>query len=190
MATLVLERPDLDQLARLRLAVARYGEMDSARWWNTRGMLGRLGNAALARGFPRSHVFAQSRTVFAVAAHRCREIYDRPSGCTLWKLPSSLEDQYESHWQNCIDDANRWRPFFDQLRDVGGELLDLLRSLDLLNEADVQAAKKLRRSTDGRSVFVPGGFADPGSAFRMLAAGFFRGEPGEPAIPYVEVAGA
>jgi len=33
---------DLTHLMRLRLVVARFGEMDVARWWNTRGMLGFL----------------------------------------------------------------------------------------------------------------------------------------------------
>ena len=34
---------DLDRLLKLRLVVARFGEMDLAKWWNTRGQLGRLG---------------------------------------------------------------------------------------------------------------------------------------------------
>src|SRR5690606_20374817 len=49
---------DLDHLLKLRLIVARFGEMDLAKWWNTRGQLGRLGTAALRRGFPRTHRFA------------------------------------------------------------------------------------------------------------------------------------
>lgn len=62
---------DLERLFKLRLIVARFGEMDIAKWWSTTGQLGRLGTAALRRGFPRSHYFAQARSVFAVAAHRC-----------------------------------------------------------------------------------------------------------------------
>src|SRR4051812_26389568 len=62
---------DLDRLLKLRLLVARFGEMDLAKWWNTMGQLGRFGSAALRRGFPRTHRFAQARAVFAVAAHRC-----------------------------------------------------------------------------------------------------------------------
>jgi len=65
---------DFDGLLKLRLIVARFGEMDLARWWNTRGRLDRLGFSALRRGFPRTHYFAQARSVFAVAAHRCRAI--------------------------------------------------------------------------------------------------------------------
>ena len=43
---------DFDRLLKLRLVVARFGEMDIAKWWNTRGQLGRLGAAATRRGFP------------------------------------------------------------------------------------------------------------------------------------------
>src|SRR6266481_4894558 len=61
---------DLDRLLKLRLVVARFGEMDVAKWWNTKGQLGRLGSAALRRGFPRTHYFAQARSVFAVVGDR------------------------------------------------------------------------------------------------------------------------
>jgi len=42
-------RLDLDRLLKLRLVVARFGEMDHACWWNTKGQLGRLGAARQAR---------------------------------------------------------------------------------------------------------------------------------------------
>lgn len=45
---------DLNRLFKLRLVVARHGEMDVARWWNSKGMLGRYGAAVLTRGFPRT----------------------------------------------------------------------------------------------------------------------------------------
>jgi hypothetical protein len=35
------------RLQRLLLVVARVGEMDLAKWWNTRGQLGGLGSAAI-----------------------------------------------------------------------------------------------------------------------------------------------
>src|SRR5688572_4663388 len=46
---------DLDRLLKLRLVVGRYGEMDVARWWNTKGMLGKHGASVLQRGFPTTH---------------------------------------------------------------------------------------------------------------------------------------
>jgi hypothetical protein len=52
---------DLERLLKLRVAIARFGEMDLAKWWNTKGQLGRMGSMALRRGFPRTHRFAQAR---------------------------------------------------------------------------------------------------------------------------------
>ena len=75
---------DLDRLLKLRLVVARYGEMDLAGWWNTNGMLGRYGAIALARGLPRTHHFTQARVVFSVAKARCQELFDAPGSVTLW----------------------------------------------------------------------------------------------------------
>jgi hypothetical protein len=37
---------DFDHLLELRLAVARFGEVDLPRWWNTNGQLGSLGAMA------------------------------------------------------------------------------------------------------------------------------------------------
>ena len=45
--------------------------------------------------------------------------------------------------------------------------------------------KKLRRSAEGRSVQITGMNDLDNEALAMLAAGFFRGEPGKPAIPYL-----
>ena len=87
---------NLDQLLKLRLLIARFGEMDQARWWNTRGLLGHLGEMALKRGFPKTHFFAQARLVFTVAAHRCREVFDPPRSMTLWNLPAEVEDRFEA----------------------------------------------------------------------------------------------
>ena len=91
---------ELDRLLKLRLVVARFGEMDLAKWWNTKGQLGRLGAAALRRGFPRTHSFAQARSVFTVAAHRCDEVFNPPGCVTLWRLPESLEQEFDSRWEH------------------------------------------------------------------------------------------
>jgi hypothetical protein len=87
---------DLEKLLCLRLVVARLGEFDHARWWNSRGQLGRLGATALKRGFPRTYRFAQARSVFAIAAHRCAEVFDPPGCVTLWHLPEATEEEFES----------------------------------------------------------------------------------------------
>src|SRR5271166_7177085 len=107
--------PNFDRLLKLRLIVARFGEMDLAKWWNTRGQLGRLGTAAIRRGFPRTHYFAQARSVFAVAAHRCSEIFDSPNSVTLWRLPETIEEEFEAKWEHWLDQASEWQPFFHRL---------------------------------------------------------------------------
>jgi hypothetical protein len=86
-----------DRLLKLRLIVARFGEMDIAKWWNTRGQLSRLGATAIRRGLPRTHYFAQARSVFAVAAYRCREVFDPPDSVTLWQLSEIVEEEFDSH---------------------------------------------------------------------------------------------
>ena len=106
---------DLERLLKLRLVVARFGEMDLARWWNTRGQLGRMGAAVLRRGFPRTHRFAQARAVLAVAAHRCAEGFVPPGCVTLLQLPEAIEEEFDARWEQWLDHASDWAPFFLQL---------------------------------------------------------------------------
>jgi hypothetical protein len=87
---------DLDRLLRLRIIVARVGEMDIAQWWNTKGQLGHLGTAVIRRGFPRTHRFAAARSVFAVARQRCDEVFNPPGCITLWDMPVEIEEEFDS----------------------------------------------------------------------------------------------
>ena len=177
---------DLDLLLRLRLTVARFGEMDCARWWNTQGILGQYGALALGRGFPKTHYFAQARVAFAVATQRCKEIYSHPNAHTLWDLPPEVEDRFQEKWHEWLVEADQWAPVFKKLEDISGlELLDLLSQQELINPGQAKSAKKLRRSAEGRSVPISGGASLDDDALTMLAAGFFRGETGKPAIPYL-----
>src|ERR687895_1969704 len=119
---------DLDRLLKLRLVVARFGEMDFAKWWNTKGQLGKLGAAALRRGFPRTHYFAQARSVFAVAAHRCSEVFDPPGCVTLWRLPESIEEEFDARWEHWLENSGEWTPFFEKLEMIpGSDLAHVLR---------------------------------------------------------------
>jgi len=177
---------DLDRLLRLRLVVARFGEMDIAKWWNTNGQLGRLGALALRRGFPRTHRFAQARAVFAVAAHRCAEVFDPPGCVTLWRLPEAIEEEFDARWESWVDNAAAWEPFFTALETIEErDLLAVLRRLDLLTDAESQAFAKLRRSAEGRAVPLPGVFSPEDGVVGLLAAAFARGEVASPAVPYV-----
>src|ERR1035437_5067895 len=106
---------DLDRLLKLRLLVARFGEMGLARWWNTKGQLGGLGAATIRRGFPRTYRFAQARSVFAVAAHRCAEVFDPPNSVTLWRLPEAIEAEFEARWEHWLDHGAEWEAFFQKL---------------------------------------------------------------------------
>lgn len=176
---------DLERLLKLRLVVARFGEMDLAKWWNTKGQLGRLGAAALRRGFPRTHRFAQARSVFAVAAHRCAEVFEPPGCVTLWRLPESTEEEFDARWEHWLDNANHWTPFFERIESIQeSDLSVVLRGLELVSERDLEGYAKLRRSAEGRAVPLSGLFSGTDADVSLLALGFARGEPGALAVPY------
>jgi hypothetical protein len=176
---------DLDRLFKLRLVVARFGEMDIAKWWNTTGQLGRLGTAALRRGFPRSHYFAQARSVFAVAAHRCAEVFEPPGCVTLWRLPEAIEEEFDARWEHWVDRATEWQPFFQKLEGLEGtDLVDALHAFEVISEADTAGLARLRRSAEGRTVPLPGVFSPTDADVTLLALGFARGEVGALAVPY------
>jgi hypothetical protein len=176
---------DIDRLMKLRLVVGRFGEMDIARWWNTRGQLGRLGTSALRRGFPRTHYFAQARSVFAVAAQRCSEVFDPPDCVTLWRLPAAIEGEFDARWEHWLDNAADWAPFFEHLEAFEkSDLPETLRSFGLTTDMDAQAFSKLRRSAAGRAVPLPGPYTGSNDVVALLALGFARGERGELAVPY------
>jgi len=179
---------DLDRLLKLRLVVGRFGEMDQAGWWNTQGQLGSLGAIALARGFPRTHHFAQARSVFAVAAHRCAEVFDPPHCVTLWRLPQELEEQFDAQWEHWLDHAEDWRLFFQRLESLpSADLPEVLKSLHLAGEPDLEALSRLRRSSEGRAVPLPGCFDHTDSDVTLLALGFARGEKGALTVPYARL---
>lgn len=176
---------DLDRLLKLRLVIARFGEMDLARWWNTNGQLGRLGAAALRRGFPRTHHFAQARAVFAVAAHRCAEVFEPPGCVTLWRLPEAIEEEFDTRWEYWLDNARDWQPFFRKLEALQGtDLVGALRAFEVVNDRDVEALPQLRRSAEGRAVPLSAVFSPTDNDVTLLALGFARSEVGALAVPY------
>jgi hypothetical protein len=175
----------LDHLLKLRLVVARFGEMDIAKWWNTLGLLGPRGAVVLKRGLPRTHQFAQARIVFSVARSRCNEIFSPPGCMTLWNLPAEIEDQFEEHWQEWLDHIQNWSQFFEELANLKGtDLLDSLCQFNLISPTQMEEIRKLRRSAESRAVPIPGVHLPNDDILTILAAGFSRGEIGNPAIPY------
>ncbi len=186
---------DLDTLLKLRLVVARYGEMDAARWWNTgdtarrTALLGRPGAVLMSRGFPRTHRFAQARLVFEVARARCAEVFDPPGCITLWNLSPAVEDQFDARWARWLEDREAWTEFFAAIEPPPGDLLDTLTTLGLAHSGDLEAVSKLRRSAEGRAVPLPGVHSVTDQLITLLAAGFARGEPGKLAVPYARMEG-
>lgn len=179
---------DFERLLKLRLVVARHGEMDAAKWWNTQGMLGRRGAVVLKRGFPATHHFAQARIVFEVAKSRCHELFDPPGCMTLWSLPAELEEQFQEHWQSWLDETEKWSPIFQQVEaQMGADLLKALGELNLISQEQCDVVAKLRRSAENRAVPISGSFRPNDDIVTILAAGFARGESGNPAVPYARL---
>jgi hypothetical protein len=176
---------ELDRLLKLRLLVARFGEMDLAKWWNTKGQLGRLGAATLKRGFARTHRFAQARAVFAVAAHRCAEVFEPPGCVTLWRLPEATEEDFDARWEHWLDNASDWTTFFQKLESIqGSDLTTILRAFEVVSDRDLHAYSRLRRSSEGRAVPLPGLYGSADADVALLALGFARSAPTELAVPY------
>ena len=181
---------DLSRLLKLRLIVARHGEMDGARWWNTDGVLGRKGSLLMSRGFPKTNHFAQARLVFEVARSRSAERFPPVPGCiTLWNLPANVEDEFDAKWADWLDDGESWAEFFDGLQVQDSDLLTALGACDLLNSDHSKKVSRMRRSAEGRSVQISGSHNVDDDTVTLLAAGFSRGETNKPAIPYARVDG-
>lgn len=183
----------LDRLLKLRLTVARYGEMDAARWWNTgdavrrSALLGRAGSVLMSRGFPKTHRFAQARLVFAVASARCAEVFDPPGCVTLWNLPPMVEDQFDARWARWLQEREAWREFFAAIESPPANILEAMKALDLIGDAHIEAVSKLRRSAETRAVPIPGVHVVNDELIAILAAAFSRGEPGKLAVPYARM---
>ena len=182
---------DLEWLLKLRTVVARTGEMDLARWWNSNGQLGPQGASVLRRGFPRTHYFAQTRSVCMVAAARCAQIFDLPGSVTLWRLTDTIEERLDVVWESWLDDAVNWRPFFERVADL--ESVDLRHSLQefgLVTAEEVSAARSIKQSDDGRSIQLPDRFDGERKTVAILALSFSAGSPGNLVVPYTRRADA
>ncbi len=149
---------NLDWLLRLRVVVARCGEMDAQRWWNTEGQLGPYGAKVLRRGFPRTHYFAQARSVFAVAAHRCTEIFAPPNAVTFWRLSDEVEEAFDARWEGWLDAGPTWAPFFESVAATA-----MIRSASLRTncsaasgQSSARFAARWSRLGDSAPVMVPG----------------------------------
>jgi hypothetical protein len=158
--------------------------MDLAKWWNTRAQLGRLGTTAIRRGFPRTHYFAQARSVCAVAAQRCREVFDPPESVTLWRLPETIEEEFEANWEHWLDRGSEWQPFFHGLEGLQeNDLKIALRAFDAVTNDELEMSSRLRRAAEGRAVAISEPFSGTDQDIALLALGFARGETGSLVVP-------
>ena len=173
--------------------VARFGEMDISRWWNTgdparrTALLGRTGAVLVSRGFPRTHRFAQARIVFEVARVRCAEVFEAPGCATLWSLPAPIEDQFDCRWAAWLESCDSWKPFFAAIESPQCGLIDTLRELELISHNDIEIVSRLRRSAEGRALPIPGVHPVTDGVISLLAAGFSRGEHSKLAVPHVRL---
>jgi hypothetical protein len=176
---------DLERLLKLRVVVARIGEMDLAQWWNTRGQLGPLGAAALRRGLPRTHHFAQARSVFAVAAHRCDEIFNPPGSVTLWRLPASTEEQFDARWEHWLDNARDWDDFFADVQRIDTpDVATTLKGFKLVSDQELEDIEPLSTTAEGRAVPLAEPYDGTDSSITRLALAFAKGRTGSLAVPY------
>jgi hypothetical protein len=177
---------DLSHIIKLRLAVARFGEMDGAGWWNTQGVLGKAGQSVLSRGFPATHWFTQGRIVCSVATARCTAVFAPPGCLTLWHLPAEIEDELSNQWPVWCRNAGEWSAFFqDLVPRFSGDLVQHLSDLRLIDANTVDAAKGLRRSAEGKAVPLPGTGKAETPTLMLLAAAFAKGEKQKLAVPYI-----
>ena len=110
---------------------------------------------------------------------------------TLWRLPETIEEEFDARWEGWLDRAADWGPFFDRAEGIaGGDLVEQLTSLRLVSEADLAAYSRLGASQEGRSVVLPDAFGGTDADIALLALGFARGEPGTLAVPYARRADA
>lgn len=182
---------DCEWLLKLRVAVARCGEMDLARWWNTSKQLGPSGASVLKRGFPRTHHFAQARSVMAVASHRCDQLLGQTDAITLWRLPEAVEDRFEALWETWLDRHATWQPYFEAVAAIrSGDVIAATTGLGLATSDDVKALQALGAAHEGRGLTVGKTFTGQRRQIALLALGFSVGRANDPVVPFVRASAA
>jgi hypothetical protein len=100
---------------------------------------------------------------------------------TLWWLGEDIEEAFDRQWEEWLDQADAWAPFFDQITGITSpEPFACLTDLDLVRSAEIEAAKHLQVDPSGHSVKIDGGANVAG----LLALGFAKGSEGKLVVPY------
>ncbi|QDV62030.1 BrxE family protein [Crateriforma conspicua] len=177
---------DVEQIVKQRIVIARLGEMDRMKWWNTKGLLSNLGEMAISRGFPKTHVFARCRAVFAVASARCNEVFNPPESYTLWRLPAEIEDRIEDGWASWLENPAPWKEFLEEVDKAStGKPVSALTGMHLLGNGLAEQASKLRRADDLRSVPIKLSGESISDAVSLLAGAHESCEPQKLAVPFI-----
>lgn len=180
---------DQNHLLRLRLVVARVGELGLAGWWGSNAVLGAMGAMAYQRGFPRSHRWARARVVFELARVRCQERFPDSDSITLWHLPAAVEEQFEHTWSQWIGDEEAWPAFFDRLQNWDSpDLIQALKSFGLWSwELDAGIGKV---TPSGASIQLPSTIRLSDQDLSLLAGGFSKGSVGTLVVPFLRLTAA
>lgn len=175
-----------EQVTKLRIVVARFGEMDRNKWWNTKGLLSSIGEMAISRGLPKTHVFARCRSAFAVASARSDEVFNPPNSFTLWRLPVEIEDKIEDEWATWIGNPEPWDKFIKEVDGQSkGAVADVIAQLGLASEVTLESLPTFKRASDFRSVPIKAGEASASGVVELLARAHISSEPGKLAVPFV-----
>ncbi len=135
-----------------------FGEMDRNKWWNTKGLLSSIGEMAISRGLPKTHVFARCRSAFAVASARSDEVFNPPNSFTLWRLPVEIEDKIEDEWATWIGNPEPWDKFIKEVDGQSkGAVADVIAQLGLASEVTLESLPTFKRASDFRSVPIKAG---------------------------------
>ena len=181
------KRIELDWLLRVRVVVARCGEMDAQRWWNTEGQLCPHGARVLKRGFPRTTSFRAGAVRLRRLCAPCAEIFDPPDAVTFWWLSDTTRRRSSTRVGK-----DGWTPRRPGRRSSNpspalahSDVVAALKSApSLVDDADdEEAAAKLKVADGEKGVLVPGPFDLGRKAVALWALGFGRGAKGDLRVP-------
>lgn len=126
-----------------------------------------------------------------VAANRCGEVFNPPNSVTLWRLPEDVEEAFDARWESWLDDAEAWKSFFQAVEALKSFAVpDALKSLSLIDDADLQSVGNLRADVGGKGVKVGGAFELGRKSLVLLALGFAKSGQKDLVVPYLRLPGA
>lgn len=176
----------LEYLLRARLWVARLGEGDVLKWWQTEAVLGPDGAFVGPRVLPKTHAVGRARLAFAAARYACDERYPHPGATHLFRLDASTEDQFEGFLHATLDDSRYWEEILGRLEALGPDCEpgQALAEAGLVDEDLLSAVSSLDLGPDSRSLGLQRA-PQSESDLALLTAGFARGRTGRLVVPYI-----